>query len=286
VAERTVLVEGGRPTELASILRNLPGVALVAVGRRAASTEAVFEALGNLARTYLKKRTSFAVTAWSGASELSPSDVRGRGTSTVLDAVKGARVKEHDPQVQFTVTLDKSGGTAGVVIGTGPGGIPTGDRWVRCLVSGGMHSSVMAWLALLSGFRVELVHAMVDDESLLRVARLYAELSHRVDPGALVLRVIEGSSIAEALARWSGEARETFVGAHAWSRNRASGATMPGTAAPLYLLPEEDFERNLASLSLRDYDGPKHQARAPGTFRERFYGGRRADVNAVLDGLR
>jgi len=42
--------------------------------------------------------------------------------------------------------------------------VPTsrGNR-VHCLVSGGYHSSVVSWMAALSGFSLTLVHARADD---------------------------------------------------------------------------------------------------------------------------
>ena len=65
--------------------------------------------------------------------------------------------------------------------------LPTGGDWVSCLVSGGERSSALAWMAALSGFSLRLVHSRTDEAALRHVARLYSELSFRMDaalPGA------------------------------------------------------------------------------------------------------
>jgi hypothetical protein len=153
-----------------------------------------------------------------------------------------------------------------------------------------MHSSVTAWLALLSGFRVELVHVVTSDESLREVARLYAELSHRVDPTSLKLLVLQGAPVDVLVQGWLGSKRsrekEVFAGNHAGCSKRAFKNAVTEVRSPLFLLPEEKFETCLASLSLRGLPAPNELAgEINGHIRQMRFGGKRADVSAVLDGL-
>jgi adenylyl- and sulfurtransferase ThiI len=283
----SLLIEGGRPTEVAGLLAFLPGVSWLAVGRSSRSLSGVMDELTALARVYLKRGGSFAVKAETHAPTTLPSDLIGRANSAVLDAVDGVRVNENAPSTRFRVAFDGRGGTAGVEIAEGPGGTPTGAAEAHCLVSGGIHSSVLAWLALLSGLRVELVHAYVSDGALREVARLYAELSHRVSPAALSLRVLEGRSVGEAIASWAGKTGgQVFSGVHA-GRSGSSLLLPKRVSSPLYLLPEEDYGSVLASLSLKGFDGGSESAEpGRGLLRERRFGGKRADMHGVLDGLR
>lgn len=288
VVSNTIILEGGKPTELALILGDLPGVSWIAVGRRSASVSGIGAEVAELARVYLRRGGTFWVDAEVVGSSSSASELTGRAISSILDAVKGARVKEEDPSVLFKVTSNGRRGTAGVVIAKGPGGVPTCGARVTCLVSGGMHSSVLAWLALLSGLRVELVHAKVSDDSLREVGRLYAELSHRVDPAALSLWVLEGPSIEGTLAGWiRRNEREVLAGIHIGCESAKRSIVPPTARSPLLLLPEEEFRRILASLSLKGHEpDPQAPPQEHATARERYLGGERSDMHGVLDGLR
>jgi hypothetical protein len=239
-----------------------------------------------LARRYLRQGDRFAVIADSSGPH-ALGDIAGAVASSALEVVKGARIDEVRPKLKIRATFDKSVGAVGVELSSGPGGVPTGAEEVVCLCSGGRHSSVVCWFALLSGFRVKVVHAQTVDIGLRPVARLYAELSHRVDPTSISIEVLGGGNVASLLKRRvKSERRQVFGGFH-------SGCTelpdfIKGNAtSPLFLLPEEYFDRELQSLSLEDALSKVgwKPGRVKAAETQRF-GGVRADVSQVLDGLR
>jgi len=290
-----IRVDGGRPTEVADFLAYMPGVSWIAVGHSSDSVKGVFGEIASLARIYLKKRT-FAIVAETSSREMLESDVVGRAVSAVFDAVPGSKVDEDSPSVTFRVAMGRKptrdGGVAGVELRKGAGGTPTGATGCLCLVSGGMHSSVMTWYALLSGMRVELVHVAASDESLREVARLYGELSHRVDPSAVGLRVVEGVSVRETIRmlRNAQEGRPIYAGFHCRCNDvRPAHGSPRGVASPLYLLPEHEFSGVLSSLGLRGYPSREAWTSARRSGRrpvERRIRGKRCDMHGVLDGLR
>ncbi len=282
-----LLVEGGRPTDVAALLENLPGVGWVAVGRSAGTPKAVSSAAAELAHKYLRKGGSFAVRAESSDRGTKSEDLVGGANASILDERKGVRIDEKSPTTVFRISYGARGGAVGVELKKGPGGSPVGGERVHSLVSGGTHSSVASWLALLSGYQVELVHATVSEESLLEVARLYSELSHRVDPRHVGLLVLEGGTVRQRIAGWAKKAQgRIFSGAHA---GMAATVKLPHKAAsPLYILPEEAFARTLKPLGLKGYSGAQERGgrQGPGGPSARRFGGKRADVSGVLDGLR
>jgi adenylyl- and sulfurtransferase ThiI len=282
----SVLVEGGDPVGASRPLRQLPGVAWVAVGMTANSLRELGKASAVLAHRYLRQGDKFAVIADSSGPH-ALGDVAGAVASSALDAVKGARIDDMRPKLRIRATLDKSAGAVGVELSSGPGGVPTGSEEVVCLSSGGKHSSVLCWFALLSGLRVKLLHAETSGGGLRPVARLYAELSHRADPASISIEVLGGGDVASLLKRrLKSERRRVFGGFH-------SGCSQPpafmkgDVISPLFLLPEEYFDREFQSLSLEDtlskVEWKPGRARVAET---RRFGGVRADVSQVLDGLR
>ena len=167
----------------------------------------------------------------------------------------------------------------------GPGGVPTGKEEVVCLVSGGMHSSVTAWEAVLQGFRVKLVHAMNAEGALLAVAGLYSELAHRADPRGLTLEVIEGGPVARALSAYASSSKEpVFAG---YAAGAGVQRRLRNVLAPLYLMPEERFRTEFESLGIRSFDAPQDWNEKTSRRRAvRRFSGRRADVSGVIDGLK
>ena len=153
-----------------------------------------------------------------------------------------------------------------------------------CLVSGGVHSSVVAWHALLSGYGASLVHFVVDDESIAQVAGLYAELSHRVDPRRLSLSVNEGDGLVEWLRRQEGSA-VPMTGFH-YECGRVPEPLRDRVHSPLALMSEEEILSSFASLSVKDYEHKRDWGAGEGRKgRWRSFGGARADVHGVIDGL-
>lgn len=280
----SVVVEVPDPVGTSALLENMPGVAWVAAGLAVGSFKELGPASGALARKYLRRGDRFAVGA-EGTLGTVGSDVSGAVTSGVLDSVKGARVSQEAPRAKFRAAFDGSKGVVGVELKRGPGGVPTGRESASCLVSGGLHSSVVAWMAVLMGFRVRLVHAKCNEEALRAAARLYSELSHRADPRGLVLEVLEGGSEAGALAEFVKSEGPVFGGFHS-----TSGAVprVLGSAvlAPLYLMPEEMYRSEFESLQVKGHDSMTDwRAARGGRVSARTFGGVAADVSGVLDGL-
>lgn len=283
---RSVLVGGPEPAGVASVFSQMPGVSWIAVGMAVGSFKELGQASAVLARRYLRRGDRFSVVA-DASGGVAVADVAGTVVSAALEAIKGARVAELRPRVRFRATFERTKGALGVELLEGPGGLPTGTEEVTCLVSGGMHSSVLCWMALLSGFRVRMIHARVDDQSQGAAAHLYAELSNRVDPSGLTLEVVHGGEPASSLIWRVGRAKQpVFAGFHAGC-SRVTGAISNSVEAPLFLLPEESFAREYRELSLKGYhaklDWKFGRARAA---ESSVFAGVKADVNQVLDGLR
>ena len=281
----SIVVEDMEPLGVAAKLKHTPGVSWIAAGLASGSFKELLENSATLARNYLKRGDRFSLDA-EGSSSMVRSDAAGGMISKILESSKGTRVSIEDPKIKFRTAFDGSRGVVGVEIARGPGGVPTGTNGVACLVSGGTHSSVVSWMALLAGYKVRLVHAQVDQESLLGAARLYAELSHRTDPRGLILQVVEGKSPASALVGIVGSMSEpVFGGFH--SPGRRIPEPLKGlVVAPLYLMSEEMFDEEYDSLALKNYEAKMswQPGKNEGT-RIRSFGGVTADVSEVVDGL-
>ena len=277
-------LDGPEPLGLAAIFGYAPGVSWVAAGYTARSYGELSSSARQLAGRYLKKGGSFAVDA-EGTRGSVVSDISGIITSALLDEAKGSKVSTESPKVRFRAAFDGGKGVVGVQVKKGPGGAPTGKEEVTCLVSGGIHSSVVAWEALLQGFRVRLVHVRYSEESLRAVARLYSELSHRADPRGLALEVLEGVSVNQAMKGHIGSSDMlTFAGFSAGAHRRRYPAKV---LAPLYLMPEEGFAAEFDGLGIMSFDAEEEwNEKAEGERVVRRFGGRRADVSGVLDGLK
>lgn len=284
------------PVAVARILAMLPGVKWVAVGCRFAGNQGYLECLASLAKRYLAKGRSFRISAQSVRSRESPGDLILAGNSEVLAAIDGSRVDERKPLVRFQVSVDGAEGACGVEIVAGPGGTPTGSEWVSCLVSGGVNSSSMAWMVALAGFSVRLVHSRTDEASLRMVAKLYSELSFRMDPRRLEVVLLEGHG--PPLGRLGVWLRRQNATAFAGLRPRSASAisdlsaTFPNLVLPMLLFQEETVAGTFRSLGL---------GRPPAGTSPRFtkaaletgiggsevrFGGAQADANAVIDALK
>jgi len=279
----SVILVGGEPLRLAALLGNMPGVSWIAVGLTAHSLPGLSVAARELAGKYLRKGDRFVVEA-AGTGENLASDISGIVTSAVLDGGKGSRVSSESPRIRFRAAFDAENGVVGVEVRKGPGGAPTMREQVTCFVSGGLHSSVVAWEAVLQGFKVRLVHARYSEESLRAVAKLYSELSFRADPRGLSLEVLEGESVGLALSRYAGSFRgKVFAG----YTPGAQGRQLPKVLSPLYLMSEEKFASEFEALGIKSFDAPENWNReTEGKRLVRRFAGRRADVSDVLDGIR
>ena len=283
----SVIVEGVEPASVEGLLGRLPGVEWIAIGRSSNSLKGLAKEIGGLARTYARSGSRFAVRGESTDERVKPSDLVGAGTSAVLDAVSRSRVSEPSPQVVFRMAFDGGRGVAAVETSRGPGGSAIARETATCLVSGGKHSSVMAWTAMLSGYSVRLVHVEEGEESARAVARLYAELSHRVDPRRVELVVLRGKWSAGAFASKSRRfGAPLFNGTH---RGCGGGTrrVIRGSHAPLFLLPEEWFDQIFSDLGIQQYQGDRKsvesQAGPPRVLR---IGGVRSDAHGVMEVLK
>ncbi|TMP98802.1 MAG: hypothetical protein E6K99_06650 [Thaumarchaeota archaeon] len=223
-------------------------------------------------------------------------DVIGAANSRLLGLRKGARIDERSPELIFQVALDRNQGVACVEIRRGVGGVPTSTAKAFCLVSGGMHSSVVAWMAALAGFSVELVHLRTSEESVVEAGRLYSELSHRIDPTRLKLTLLTGSknSPKGVIAAWlkkRGKESPVFAGYHLECRGEFGWPGVTGVAYPLLLFPEQEFKRVFNSLGLTGYfesNGLLSSVpeSAPSGYRAASFGGARADLHEVVDSIK
>ena len=282
---KSLVVEGAEPMGAAALVDHMPGIAWIAAGETVGSDRELAVASGEIARKFLRKGGKFRVKA-EGTGRVAGADLSGMVTSGILDGVKGARVSEDGARVTFRAAFDGSKGVVGVEVREGPGGVPTGRNAAVCLVSGGMHSSVLAWMAALVGYRVHLVHAKVDEESLRAVARLYSELSHRADPRSLGLEVLEGDCAVESLAKFASGADDPVFGGFSGEGGELPERLFGIVQAPLYLMPEEMFEAEFRSLAIKEYRfRTDWKAKGNGTYTARRFGGVMSDVSGVLDGL-
>jgi len=295
-AGETVLVSGGEPSSNARRVAYTPGISWIGLGYVARSgPRAISRLLAEMGRHYLRGRTTFKVEAETTGGEATASDITGEANARILEENRGARISERRPEVRFRVAIDGQLAAAGVEIRRGVGGIPTSSSKAYCLVSGGMHSSVVAWMAALCGFSLELVHVKRSDESLLEAARLCSELSHRLDPRALRLTLLtgaKGSSTASVLSSWLRKGRSpVFSGDHLECAPHRRVRVDQRVLQPLQLFPESEFEATYASLGLRGFferEGlfTEIQGAAPSRYRTNSFGGVRADVHEIYDSLK
>jgi len=290
---RSLIIRGVDPIVAARRLAHLPGVTWIAVGYEVGSTADCLSRLATLAKRYLEVGSSFRLSVDAEESGEEEGDILLEATSTLLNAAKGSHVDEKDPSVRFRVIMVRGGGACGVQLREGIGGVPT-SRAMRasCLVSGGYHSSVTAWMAALSGYSLTLVHARDDDESLRQVARLYAELSARIDPSSLRLEVLEGrGQPGDRVAAWLAAASgEVFTGVHPECRGEAGLTQLrryqPATF-PLLLLQEGEVTSRYDELGLRGKQADRAAQLQLSSRRSRFtvreFAGKEADQNDVLD---
>jgi hypothetical protein len=293
----TMLVTSEDPVVVARQLAFLPGVAWISVGYRFNGSRDYLKVLELLAKRYLSKGKTFRISAQVVGSERTAGDAVLAGNSALLSSVTGAKVDERRPNVKFRVCVEGARGACGVEIRSGPGGVPTGGDWVSCLVSGGERSSSMAWMAALSGFSIRLVHSKTGESALRQVARLYSELSFRIDPRCVELVVLDGGkNAAGRIGRWLGDSKMTaFAGMRP---ARSDGLTefarrFPNLMLPLILVQDEAIRAVYRSLGL----GPASkgsrtggltlkslQARSP--YSKKRFGGVQADSNTVIDAIK
>lgn len=292
-----LLVETKDPVAVARRLAFLPGVSWISVGYRFTGTRNYLETLKALGKRYLSGGRTFSVSASVVRSRESAGDLVLEGNSTLLSAIQGTRVSERRPKVKFRVCAEGTRGACGVEIRVGPGGVPTSSQWVSCLVSGGERSSAMAWMSALSGFSLRLVHSRTGEIPLRQVARLYSELSFRIDPSSLELVVLDGSegAVFGRIGQWLRKSKgPAFTGARSTPDVMIRLArAYPNLVSPLLLVQDEAVSATYRSLGIgrearaedqEVFDERKLRASAP--YSELRFGGIRADSNVVIDAVK
>lgn len=284
VVGNSVLVEAPETLGTVTSLQFLPGAAWLAAGYEIGNFEEIGRTAGDLAENYLRKGGKFSVEA-EGTGKTVASDAAGAATSRILENIKGARVSSDAPRVKFRIAFDGNRGAVGVQLREGPGGVATGSESVVCLVSGGPHSSVVSWMAALAGYRIRLVHAWTTDSALLGVAQLYSELSHRMDPRRLSVKVLRGWAILSVLGRHISRSKGEIFGGFRRGHDTPQ-AFGYAVSSPLSLLPEERFSEEFAGLGIRGDEAEADWGHRTGErYSSRVFGGVTADVSDVLDGL-
>ena len=280
----SLVLSGPEPVGLCSTFENMPGVAWTAAGFSVASRDEVARASSVLASRYLKRGEKFSVQAEASGRGAS-SDLAGAVTSAMLEEVKGARASSDAAGVRVRAALDGARGVVGIEVSRGPGGSPMGRDGAVCLVSGGRHSAVLAWSAVLQGFRVNMVHVQSGEGSLFAAARLSAALSNRGDPRGLSLTLLRGGEPAGVLPRFLARRTEPVFGGFTVERP-APAALGPKVQSPLFMMAEETFESQFGALGVKSNDEVADWGRkSAGDYIERRFGGKSADVSAVIDGL-
>lgn len=293
----TLVVAALDPVAVARSLGSLPGVAWVAVGYRFRGPEGYLKTLELLAKRYVSRRKTFKILAHAAGSGQTAGDAVLSGNSLVLASIPGSRVGESNPGVRFRVSIQGVRGACGAQVREGPGGFPTGEDWVSCLVSGGERSASMAWMAALSGYSLRLVHSWKDDASLRAVARLYSELSFRMDPRRLELVLLSGGDAP--YGRIGGWLREHKGAAFAGTRVERPDSladvarSFPNLAFPLVLLQDADIATTYRSLGVGRAEKEAGKGRmalgaleATSKYSEAKFGGAQADANSVIDALK
>jgi hypothetical protein len=293
----TLLVAVEDPVAAARSLTFLPGVAWIAVGYRFNGAGNYLKNLELLAARYLSKGRTFKLSAQVFASKQTAGDVVLAGNSELLASIPGARVDERKPHVRFRVCIQGGRGACGAEIRAGPGGLPTSKDWVSCLVSGGERSSALAWMAALSGFSTRLVHSKTDDAALRHVARLYSELSFRMDARCLELVLLDGGG--DAYGRIGGWLHDhkgaVFAGLRPGRPDALAGIAerFPNLALPLILIRDDEISATYRSLGLgRPTMGSGGGGLTPSALdaRSRYaelrFGGVQADSNVVIDTMK
>src|SRR3989441_948850 len=293
----TIAVLGGEPATAARHCAHLPGVVWIGLGYTSeGGPEALLASLQALGERYLKRNSRFGVQVEVTGSKSLRGDLIGAANSRLLGLRRGTRIDERSPELIFHVSLDGNQGVVGVEIGRGVGGVPTSTAKAFCLVSGGMHSSVVAWMAALAGFSVELVHLRTSEESVVEAGRLYSELSHRIDPTRLKLTLLTGSKNQPngVLAAWlkkTGGESPVFAGYHLECRRESSWRGVVGVLNPLLLFPEPEFKRVFNTLGLTGYFESNGLVTGtgesePSAYRVASFGGARADLHEVVDSVK
>src|SRR5207245_8953801 len=143
----TIAVLGGEPATAARHCAHLPGVAWIGLGYTSeGGLESLLVSLQLLGERYLKRESRFGVQVEVTRSNILKGDVIGAADSRLLGLRRGSRIDERNPTLNCHIDLSRNEVVACVEIRRGVGGVPTSTAKAFCLVSGGMHSSVVAWM--------------------------------------------------------------------------------------------------------------------------------------------
>jgi hypothetical protein len=262
----------------------LPGVKLSAYGFTSDEKSFLREVL-DLASKFLKQKKKFRVLAdTEGESEMI--DLKMSVEGSILSNLRDKSIDERKPDVTFIISKAGDDYAFGVKLYDGVGGrIQSENDEVTCLVSGGIHSSVVSWLSCLAGKKVRMVHSFVSTFSLYSVAKLYEVLSSRSDPTLLELVVLKGDGEPQdILCTWLSEnKKDVYSGYHV---ECSPDIILDNVSAPAYILPEEKYALYFKELKLRVFKAKLAKGKISNSkYRQLRFGGKRANMHEVIDNL-
>jgi hypothetical protein len=256
----------------------LPGVEWTASGYMLEGKDIIKEAM-ELASNFLREKKKFFIVAKEELSDIKM-DIEGK----ILSSMVGKRIDGKKPDVTFVISKAGKRYAFGVKLYEGVGGCMQSSSKVACLVSGGMHSSVVSWLLCLSGKGLKIVHSFVNTFSLYSVAKLYEKLSSMSDPTLLELRVLKGEGQTEdILFSWIEDNNvEQFSGNHIECSEELFSEKIKAGA---YTMPEEQYRKYLNYLRLKPFEKRicKNGRRVP--YKELKFGGVYANMHEIIDSL-
>lgn len=262
-------------------ISRLPGVMWTAYGF-ISREESILKDAVDLASNFIKNKRSFSVVVTEEKPELT--DVKMSIEGNILSKFQKKKINEKKPDLTFILSRTEKGYAFGLKLYQGVGGSIQGEETVTCLVSGGMHSSVVAWLSCLSGKGVKIVHSLSSTYSLYSVARLYERLSSMSDPTLLELSVLKGEGREEdVLYSWLEDNGAVFSGNHIECSSKLFSSKV---IAPAYVLPEEVFAKYQREMRLPNFERRIGEGGRYVKYKEFSFGGRSANMHEVIDSLR
>ncbi len=261
-------------------ISKLPGIMWTAYGFISKGESIIRDAV-DLASNFIRKKRSFSVIVAEDNPEFS--DIKMSIEGSILSKFQKKKINEKKPDLTFILSGAGKGYAFGLKLYEGVGGSMQGEEIVTCIVSGGMHSSVVAWLSCLSGKGVRIVHSLASTHSLYSVARLYERLSAMSDPTLVELRVLKGEGREEdVLYSWLEDNGPAFSGNHVECSSKLFSEKV---IAPAYILPEEVFAKYLREMRLPNFERRVGEGGRYVKYKELSFGGRSANMHEVIDSL-
>lgn len=262
----------------------LPGVRWVAVGKVEKKDNLPAIAV-ELAANYLTKRRTFMLYAERDSPE-EVYDMKIKIEGDILSKLKNKKINEKKPDVVFVLTKQDNQYAFGVKIYDGVGGIiQSKERIASCLVSGGIHSSVLSWFCCLSGYSLKMIHCYSGTYALYSVAKLYEKISSMSNPEMLELELVYGKSKTENLL--FSLVQESKTALYSGNHSSCSGEVFfERVQAPLFFMPEELFISYSEKLGIKDKSKRLEKTKFERVnYKTKSFGFRKANMHEVIDKL-